>query len=31
VLVIEAAGRLLEGFKPAQAATRSLRDAMARG
>ena len=30
VLVIEAAGRLLEGFKPAQAATRSLRDAMAR-
>ena len=30
VLVIEAAGRLLEGFKPAQAATRALRDAMPR-
>jgi hypothetical protein len=29
-LVIEAAGRLLEGFKPAQAATRALRDAMPR-
>jgi hypothetical protein len=30
VLVIEAAGRLLEGFKPAQAGTRALREAMAR-
>jgi hypothetical protein len=30
VLLIEAAGRLLEGFKPAQAATRALRDAMPR-
>lgn len=30
VLVIEAAGRLLEGFQLAQAATRALRDAMLR-
>jgi hypothetical protein len=30
VLVIEAAGRLLEGFQSAQAATRALRDAMLR-
>ena len=30
VLVIEAAGRLLEGFKPAQAATRALREGIAR-